>query len=349
MKIKKRQARLAAVAFAGCAALYFLWMARAGLYPFALGILLAYLLNPLVALLERKGMKRRTGLFLLYGLIFFLFWVIGVKFIPLLVQELENFARDLPKIIERIEVLLNYWQSSYESIALPLSMREAINAEIAGISARLNLFVMQLVQGILEMISYCLGIAISPILAFYLLDDWQAIKKSMLQIVPAGWQKEVFLLSRSIQKVLNGVIRGQLFISLFVAAFITAGLWLMGIKYALLIGVLAGILDIIPYFGAIVGAFPAIGVAFLYSPVAAFKVAALFFAVHQLESVLIQPKIVGAKVGLHPLSVIFFVFIGGELGGLAGMLLCVPAAAVGKATLRHFLKMAMSFKEAGDR
>lgn len=339
MKIEARQVRIAVVILSGCMVLYFLWLVRAGLYPFVLGILLAYLLNPLVMFFEHKGMKRLVALLLIYGLIFLSFWFIAVKFIPFLVRELESFVGDLPKIIQRVENLLDYWQLSYESIALPLSMREAINESIIGLSSQLNVFVTKLIQGILQLFTYLIGIVVSPVLAFYLLSDWQGIKKNLLLMVPRGWQKEVFLVCKSISQVLDGVIRGQLIISLFVGTLITLGLWMFDVKYALLIGILAGVLDVIPYFGAIIGAVPAIGVAFLYSPMMALKVSILFFVVHQMESALIQPKIIGAKVGLHPLSVIFFVFIGGELGGLIGMLLCVPLAAIAKVLLKHLLKL----------
>ena len=318
---------------------YLLWLVRAGLYPFVLGVLLAYLLNPLVIFFEKQGMKRSLALTIIYGLIFLSFWLIGIKFIPLLVQELECFAKDLPEIMNRVEELVNYWQLSYENMILPLSMRNAINEGILNLSLQLNVFITDLVQRILDLFTYIIGIVISPILAFYLLYDWQEIKKNIVGIIPSAWQKEFLLICKSINKVLHGVIRGQFFISLLVGILITFGLWILEIRYALLIGVLAGILDVIPYFGAIIGAFPAIGVAFLYSPIMAFKVALLFLCVHQLESILIQPKIIGAKVGLHPLSVIFFVFIGGEIGGLIGMLLGVPLAAIAKVLVQHFIKM----------
>ncbi|MPM48860.1 hypothetical protein SDC9_95587 [bioreactor metagenome] len=98
-------------------------------------------------------------------------------------------------------------------------------------------------------------------------------------------------------------------------------------------------LDIIPYFGAIIGATPAVTLALLHSPILALKVAFLFLIIHQLEGTVIGPKILGESVGLHPLSVIFFVFVGGELGGLPGMLLGVPVAAIVKVVFRHLYKL----------
>ncbi len=119
---------------------------------------------------------------------------------------------------------------------------------------------------------------------------------------------------------------------------ISGGLYILDVRYALIIGILAGMLDIIPYFGAFIGATPAVTVALLDSPLLALKVAGLFFIVHQLEGTIIGPRILGDNVGLHPLTVIFFLFIGEEMAGLLGMLLGVPLAAVAKVLLSHLVK-----------
>lgn len=317
---------------------YFIWLVRDGLYPFLLGVLLAYLLYPFMIFLENRGYKRTWALAIIYsaGTLFCL--GIGFLFVPVLVRELENFAQDLPAMTLRAEELLNYLQASYKSWVLPMSMREAIDVGLSNIGIKVNLFVVGAVQGILDSFSYLIGIAISPVLAFYILYDWRNIAHSVLGVLPSAWRGEAILICRNINGVLHGVIRGQIFISILVGSFVMLGLWLMNIKYALLIGLLAGLLDVIPYFGAIIGAFPAVCVALLYSPIMALKVLLLFIVVHQTESVLIQPKIIGNSVGLHPLSVIFFVFVGEEIGGLVGMLLGVPFAAISKILLKHALK-----------
>ena len=124
-------------------------------------------------------------------------------------------------------------------------------------------------------------------------------------------------------------------VAALVGIFVSIGLHFLNLGYALLIGLFAGLLDVIPYFGAFIGALPAVGLALVSSPLLAFKVIVLFVIIHQLEGLVIHPQIMGEKVGLQPLSVIFWVFIGGELGGFTGMLLGVPAAAVGKVIVKH--------------
>jgi predicted PurR-regulated permease PerM len=176
---------------------------------------------------------------------------------------------------------------------------------------------------------------ISPILAFYLLHDWFKIKEELLTLLPTKYRRETIAIFKDVDKVLSGVIRGQLTVALIVGVLVTIGLYFLHVKYFLLIAILASMLDVIPYFGAFIGATPAVTLALLHSPLLAFKVAILFFAIHQLEGTVIHPRILGENVGLHPLSVIFFVFVGGELGGFIGMLLGVPLAAIGKVFIRH--------------
>lgn len=335
----KRRIRLAALFGLGAAALFFLWLARGALYPFFLGVLLAYLLDPFVTLLERRGIRRVWALAAVYAVIVGALAWCGVKLVPVLVRELENFARDLPAMLREAESLLGDLETHYRSWTLPESMRAAVDEAIGNAGAEVDRFVRELVQRILGLFSYALGIAVSPVLAFYILYDWKNLREKALFSLPSSWRSKCVLMAKDVDLVLHGVIRGQILTSLLVAALITAGLYALDIPYALLIGVLAGVLDVIPYFGALIGALPALGMALLQSPATVLKVAVLFVVVHQLESSVIQPKIVGEIAGLHPLTVIFFAFVGGELGGLAGMLLSVPAAAIGKVCLRHLLKL----------
>jgi predicted PurR-regulated permease PerM len=182
-------------------------------------------------------------------------------------------------------------------------------------------------------------LAISPILAFYLLHDWYKIKSEILALLPSGWRAELILFFRDVDKVLGGIIRGQLLVASIIGVFVTIGLYLLQVKFALIIGILAALFDIIPYFGPIIGASPAVMLAILESPWLTIKVILLFFIIQQIEGNIIHPKIIGENIGLHPLSVIFVVFVGGEVAGIIGMLLGVPVAAIGKVLVRHIVKV----------
>lgn len=325
---------LGAAAFIVC----FLWLVRGGLYPFIIAFFLAYLLNPAVSWLERRGMGRALAILTVYLALFSVLILAGGRLLPLIIRELESFGRDLPQMTVKVEELLQAFQWQYQNSALPLSMRTAIDNSLVTLQGHAQGFVARVVAAILELLSHIIGLVISPILAFYLLHDWHEIGTELLRIVPGRWRHELGHLLRDLDKVLAGVIRGQLTIAVIVGILISGGLYILDVRYALIIGILAGMLDIIPYFGAFIGATPAVTVALLDSPLLALKVAGLFFIVHQLEGTIIGPRILGDNVGLHPLTVIFFLFIGEEMAGLLGMLLGVPLAAVAKVLLSHLVK-----------
>ncbi|MEG6585610.1 AI-2E family transporter [Dendrosporobacter sp. 1207_IL3150] len=340
MTITKKHVRISMIAIFIISAAYFIWVVRSGLYPFIIGLFLAYLLNPIVCYLEKtKGIRRIWAIVLVYFILFSILIGGGSQFIPLLVHELENFGNELPQMANKVEELIQLIQNQYQNSGLPLSMRIALDQAVIKIETEMQVFVAEVAQGIVNMLSHIIGLAISPVLAFYLLHDWYAIKEELLSILPGRWRPEVISTFKDINKVLSGVIRGQILIAVIVGILVSIGLYLLDLRYALLIGLLAGILDIIPYFGAVIGAAPAVAMALLYSPLLALKVSVLFLLVHQLEGTIIQPKILGESVGLHPISVIFFVFIGGELGGLLGMLIGVPLAAIAKVLIRHLIKV----------
>ena len=193
-------------------------------------------------------------------------------------------------------------------------------------------------SGIIAVISHFIGLAISPVLAYYLLYDWPKIDNFIIGIIPVNLRRHSVQITKDIDRVLAGVIRGQLTVAIIVGTMVSLGLYFLNLQYALIIGIFAGTLDFIPYFGALLGAVPAVTVALLASPLLALKVAVMFMIIHQLEGAIIGPKIIGDNIGLHPVAVIFFLFVGEELGGVMGMLMGVPLAALGKIIFRYLLK-----------
>ncbi len=314
-------------------------MVRGGLYPFIIAFFLAYILNPAVGYFEGKGMKRVWAIACVYVLLFICLFIVGSRLIPVFIRELESFGQELPHMAAKVEELIVSLQSQYQQSALPYSLRVALDNGLITIQATLQEFVASVVDGLVHTITHFIGLAISPVLAFYLLHDWHELIAAVLRTLPARWRHETVLILRDVDRVLSGVIRGQVTVAVIVGILVSTGLYLLDVRYALIIGILAGALDVIPYFGAFIGATPGVTVALLSSPLLALKVALLFFVIHQLEGTIIGPKILGENVGLHPLSVIFFLFIGEELGGLVGMLLGVPVGAVGKVLLSHLLRI----------
>jgi len=319
--------------------LYFIWLVRSGLYPFIIGLLLAYMLNPIVCYLEGQGLKRLYSIIILYLFLFGIVIIGGSKLLMLLIRDLEYFAQDLPQIVARINEVLIFIQSQYQNSALPYALRLAIDEALLRGEKEMQQFIGQIVNSMINIALNSIGVAISPILAFYLLHDWYEIKAKLLLLLPGRWRTECVLFFRDVDKVLSGIIRGQLSVAFIVGFFVTCGLYFLHLKFALIIGILAAMFDIIPYFGPIIGAAPAVMLAILESPWLTVKVIIMFVIIQQIEGNIIHPKIIGENIGLHPLTVIFFVFVGGEVGGLLGMLLGVPLAAICKVFVQHMLKV----------
>ncbi len=339
MLITRKSLTIGILTAAALLAAWFLWQVRGGLYPFVIAFLLAYILNPAVDWLVARGLKRAWAIALLYLALFSIVIVGGSRLIPLLVRELESFGRELPLMTAKGEELLYAIQWQYQHSALPPSLRVSIDEGLVSLQAAAQGLIATVVAAILGLLSHIIGLVISPVLAFYLLHDWHELSEAALGLLPARWRQEAVLVGRDVDKVLAGVIRGQLTVAVIVGLLVSVGLELLGVRFALIIGILAGLLDIIPYFGAFIGAAPAVTVALLESPLLALKVALLFLVIHQTEGTIIGPKIIGENADLHPLTVIFCLFVGEELAGLAGMLLGVPVAGVAKVLCRHLLRL----------
>ena len=315
-----------------------LWIAREGMYPFLLAVLLSYFLSPAVVWFERRKVSRTISLILLYvfgGLVVCAFlW----KGIPIFLREIESFIGSLPQISQQLEsVVLSL--ERYQAEKFPPMVKHIIEQNINEAEMMIETSLGALIHRIIGLMEYTIGVAVSPIIAFYILHDWQRIRKSLFELLPIECRGTCGEIAAEVNHVLSGGIRGQVIISIFVGTAVTVGLYYFGVPYAILLGVLAGILDVIPYFGAIFGAVPAILFGLFISPLTALKVAILFFVVHQLESSIIHPNVVGDSIGMHPLAVLFFVFLGGEVGGLVGMVIGVPLAAIIKIIFHHIMRL----------
>ncbi|HBQ95610.1 MAG: AI-2E family transporter [Firmicutes bacterium] len=312
--------------------------ARVVLLPFLFAIILAYFLAPLVELFVKHRIHRVPAILLSYALVVLILAATVVYMVPLWVQETGKMIHVVPTLTKQIQLSWNYWLKRFHQAPIPGSVRKAIDE--AGIRWENKLFSLtrQLVSAVFGVLPGVLSVVVSPILAFYLLKDMDRIRERFWQVVPIRWHAPVYVLALDVDRALNGFIRGQLLVALFVG--ILSGLWVgfLGIPLALLIGAIAALTDVIPYVGPIAGAVPAVMLGLEQSPIKALYAVLGFVAIHQLEGTVIGPKIMGDSVGLHPLVVIFAILVGGEIGGLAGLLLAVPTAAVVKVILGHLYR-----------
>lgn len=316
----------------------FFYRVRLILTPFLFAIVIAYLLYPLIISFEGRGVSRVISILLAYALFAVFLGVLFWVFLPRLAQELEDILKKLPSQTE-------YWENrgqdafrSLRQIQLPATLQQALNILLERVELALEELANRVAQVLLGVFTHLVSLFISPILAFYFLKDHQVMRERTLQYVPAAYRGEVLSVVGKINAALNGFFRGQVLVSLLVGLLIYGGLALLGLPYALFIGFLAGVFDLIPYFGPVLGFIPAAGLALLKSPTTVLWVLLLFVGANQLESSIISPKVIGDRVGLHPLVVIFAVLVGGDLMGLGGLLLAIPTAAIIRVLLQHFLR-----------
>jgi len=322
-------------------ALALLYLLGPVLTPFVVAMALAYLWDPVVDRMERVGISRTLGVCIVFLAMTVLVVVALLVLLPLLGRQMQVLAQKVPAAIEWFRGALPPWLQERFHLGpedIPLDrIRQALvdNWQSAGGIAQ-NILVSATTSS-LAVIGWFANLVLIPVVTFYLLRDWDHIVAGVHEALPRAWEPTAARLARECDEVIGAFIRGQLLVMLALGICYTTGLLLIGLDLALLIGTLAGFASIVPYLGLVLG-------------VGAASVAALFqfgewlpllwvlavFVVAQLaEGMYLTPKLVGDRIGMHPVLVIFAVMAGGHLFGFTGVLLGLPVAAVMLVLLRH--------------
>lgn len=310
------------------------------LIPFFLAIVIAYILNPLVEFLERRRMSRSLGILLIYAVFISFLFFIGSTTIPKLIFEMQKLGEMIPEYTASFQAFISHLQSDYQRFNLPESVRAVLDQNIIDLQDNLQNILERLTGTVLNLFSHLFTILITPLLVYYILRDIDNLKSSLVMIFPKRYRIWVVTVGREMDHTLGAYFRGMLFICFVVGLLTYLGLLLLGMEFALILGIISGITNIIPYFGPIIGAVPAVLIALLTSPNLVLKVIVVLVVVQQLESQIVAPQVLGRSLGLHPLIVIFVLILGGRLFGLAGLIFAVPFAAVMRIFLKHALALA---------
>lgn len=306
-------------------------------------VFFAYLVYPLVRRLARR-MPRWLAILSVYAIFAAALALLMLFIGPRIAWEARAFAFDFPRLMQAAQNdILNANIAIVSGI--PLKVRESalglLNNAGASLEHSATMFVGQALSILLSVASVVTAFVIIPVLTFYMLMDLERLHAGLMRIIPASHHGTASLVLQDIDGVLGGFIRGQIIVGAIIAVLITVMLLLLHIKYAFLIGLFAGIVDIIPYLGAVAGAIPAVIIAgFTHGLGWALLVAAGFVGVYQLEGHIIAPTIVGQRVGLRPLMVIVAILVGAEIGGILGMFFAVPLAGIIRALATRFLPQA---------
>ena len=316
-----------------------LYVARAALFPYLFGLVVAYLVLPLVnwldghmpQRLQERRLSRPLAILIVYlagtaiviGVIAFVVPVVGEQ-VDALWENREVLVQSASDLVA--ELLDRYRRD------VPLDFQQALEeyfSELPGrIGSLLQRGLTRTIGAVTSTISFVLGFIVVPFWLFYILNDQARVSAGLLTLIPERWEADVLNLLRISDDIFSAYIRGQLLLCLFVGAMAAVGLMFIGVPYALVLGLVAGVFELIPFIGPLLGAVPGVIVAVLVSwPTAGWAVL-VFFIIQQIENLLLVPRVSGHSVRLHPALVMVVLVVGNEAAGLWGMLLAVPVTAL---------------------
>ncbi|GAB2672423.1 AI-2E family transporter [Paenibacillus thermoaerophilus] len=300
--------------------------------PFLIAMIISYVLNPVVNMLNDRKVPRTIAVLLIYAMFVASVVVVLMNLVPMLIAQLRELNEHVPGLTFRAQSLIN---GVSDNPLVPEGIRTGFDKALTHVENRLNAAIGDLIQGIGSTLNVLFVAFIVPFLAFYMMKDFQLIEKTVLAIVPREHRKQTVKLVVDIDEALGNYVRGQILVCLIVGILAYIGYWIIGMPYALLLASVVALFNIIPYLGPFFGAAPAMLVAATISIKMMLLVAAVNLICQVLEGNVISPQVVGRSLHLHPLVIIFALLVGGELAGIVGMILAVPFFAVIKVIAHH--------------
>lgn len=303
------------------------------LTPFVIGLVFAYLLNPIVNFLNRHHIPRLLSIFIIYFIFFGLLGVLLVKGGPVLLQELRELSNKMPELLFTIKMWAK--KMDIQQSILPFSIQGGITHGMNTFGQTINGYFTGLVTNVDDLLEKVLVYFLIPFIVFYLLKDMKTMHRGVLMLIPGAYRGRVSRILHDVDYALGQYIRGQLTVCLVIGVLAYIGYKLIGVPYAGVLAIFVGLTNIIPYIGPFIGAAPAILIALTVSWKIALMTAGINLVIQFLEGNVISPLIVGRSLHMHPLLIILAVTIGGEVAGIAGLIFAVPLVAVGKVILHH--------------
>ncbi len=312
------------------------------LTPFLVGALLAYLGDPVVDRLELQKLSRTRAVLVVFSFMTLVMLILVLFLAPMMARQVEVLVDQLPRIIEWLQdsvlpVVGGLVGVETEALMDTAKLRASLAQhwrEAGNLAAYL---VNSLTRSGMALLGALANIVLIPVVTFYLLRDWDVLILRIREMLPRRWIGTIGSLAKESDEVLGAFLRGQFLVMLALGSLYSLGLWMVGLNLALLIGLIAGLVSFVPYLGFIVGIVVATIAGWLqfqaFMPL--LGIAAVFGIGQLLEGMWLTPKLVGDRIGLHPVAVIFAVMAGGQLFGFVGVLLALPVASVVMVLLRH--------------
>ncbi|MGE0154098.1 MAG: AI-2E family transporter [Reyranellaceae bacterium] len=356
METLSQTKQLRAWLIVGAVTVLLLWLLADVLFPFVAGMVLAYFLDPLADRLERRGVGRTWATtIVLVG-----FMLLGAAFLlllaPLIYDQAVGFAKNVPKYLSELNMRV---MPKIEAMRPQLGISgtvtnevaEAVREKGAAIFDWIGKAMGSVLAGGVALFDIVATAVLTPVVAFYMLRDWDVMVAKVDSWLPRRYAGTIRQLGSEADHSIAGYLRGQALVCLILGAFYAIALALVGLQFGLVIGIIAGVITFIPYVGSFVGGVLAIGMALAQFPpdwISVALVAGIFVLGQAVEGNYLSPKLVGDRVGLHPVWVIFALMAGGALFGFTGVLLAVPMAAVIGVLCRFFIKQYLASKLYDD-
>ncbi len=325
--------------------LLLLWLLNDVLLPFVVGIVVAYFLDPVVSRLERLGMSRTWATTAVTIVAALLAVGIAMAILPPVFSQLQTLIVNAPQYTVKLATrVLPLIEPVRERLDLPPLSLQEIQTEVAQragqVFALLGSIAGQVAQRGIALVNLLSLLFLTPVVTFYLLRDWQRVVDSLDSALPLDHADTIRRLAQESNAAIAGYLRGQGLVCITLGTIYAIGLSLVGLQFGLVIGLIAGAISFIPFVGTFVGAVMALGMALVQFPPewwGVAKVAAVFLLGQALEGNVLSPKLVGDRVGLHPVWIMFALLAGGSLFGFVGVLSAVPVAAVIGVVVRHLM------------
>ncbi len=312
------------------------------LTPFLVSILLAYMGDPVVDFLERYKVPRTVGVIAVFVLVSLIMLVLLLVLVPMIGRQLVSLYGLTPQLIDWLQGSALPWLQLQLGISAKIdsldSIKQMFSENLGKTTDVMQMLLAKITASSVVFLGWLANMLLIPVVTFYLLRDWDILVAKLRRLLPRKNEKLVVNLIAECHEVLGAFMRGQLLVMLALGVVYAAGLMVLGLELGLLIGLLAGLASLVPYMGFIVGIGAAL-IAGLFQfgldPYLLLGIVAVFAIGQALESMLLTPLLVGDRIGLHPVAVIFAILAGGQLFGFTGVLLALPVAAVIMVLLRH--------------
>lgn len=323
--------------------------------PIVLAVIIVYLLNPIVGAIGRRHVHRIFGTVLAYVLVAAFIAVPAIVGLPLLSEQATSIWEQAPATVNDLIVDAETWlasrgvdvelSSQFDAESLP-AFETFVNSEGRSVIAAVLGGLSGLASGLFRLLLVSL---LGPIIAFYVLVDLPRLRQWTIRHLPPHHRVETVVVGRDLSGVIGGYIRGQLLVALFVGSAVTFGMWLIDLPYWLVVGIIAGLTNLVPLLGPFVAGVigGAIALADGGLPMALLVIAVLT-VVQQVDNHMISPLVMGQTVHLHPLAVLFALLVGSTLYGFLGLLMAVPSVAAGRVILAHVWATRVPWAATGD-